>query len=275
MDKTDSEFQVKEELRVVDVNKISVNPYQPRREFDQAELEDLAQSIKILGLLHPPLVRSLPDTDEFELISGERRYRASRLAGLKQIPVVVRNTTYTLSAQAALVENIQRVDLNPLEISKAIRRLMIEFNFSQDDLANRLGKKRSTVANYLRLLSLPIHIQEGLLKERITMGHAKAILSLEGSEKQNLLYEIVLRDDLNVRETEKAALRINEKSKKNKLKYATRDFYLEGLAEKIQERLGTKVIIQSKGKKGRLCIDYYNYDDLDRLLDLFGVNQTD
>ncbi|MBA3721597.1 MAG: ParB/RepB/Spo0J family partition protein [Parachlamydiaceae bacterium] len=265
------EIAAKEELREVEIAKISVNPYQPRRHFDQEDLQELADSIKAVGLLHPPLVRPIPHSDEFELISGERRFRAASLAGMKTLSVIVRHTSSSLSAQAALIENIQRVDLNPLEVAKAMRSLIIEFSLSQDEMALRVGKKRSTVTNYLRLLTLPIHIQEAVSQNKISMGHAKAILGLEGCHKQMLLFELILRDDLSVRDAEAAAVRIGEKARKQTLNFATRDFYLEQLAEKIQEKLGTKVVIQGKGKKGRISINYYNLDDLDRLLCLFGI----
>ena len=164
---------------------------------------------------------------------------------------------------------MQRVDLNSLEVAKALRSLVEQFGYQQDDLAVRIGKKRSTVANYLRLLTLPKNIQDGISSEAITMGHAKAILALDGFEKQMLLYEMVVRDDLSVRETEEAALRIAQKAKKKMLTYANRDFYLEQIAERIQQKLGTKVQIQGSGKRGRISIDYYSLDDLDRLIHLF------
>lgn len=260
-----------EELIEVPLDLIKVNPHQPRRAFAREELEELAQSIRSVGLIHPPLVRPMPD-GTYELVSGERRYRASALAGLSKISVIARTSDTIESAQAALIENIQRVDLNPLEIAKALRSLIEEFGFLQEQLSARIGKKRSTVSNYLRLLTLPKNIQESLSKELISMGHAKAILSLEGIEKQNLLHELILRDDLTVREAEEGALRIQEKSKRKKgLVYEERNFYLEQLAEKIQRKLGTKVLITGKGKKGRISLDYYSFDDLDRLLEIFGL----
>lgn len=260
-----------EEVCEVAVEKIKVNPFQPRGHFSQDELEELAASIQAVGLIHPPVVRPLPGTDAYELISGERRLRASQIAGLAKIPVLIRQTTHSLSAQAALIENIQRVDLNPLEIAKALRTLSEQFGLNQEELGHRVGKKRSTVANYLRLLTLPKSIQESISEASITMGHAKAILSMEGFEKQMLLHELILRDGLTVRQAEEAAQRLSEKAKKQSLAYETRDFYLEQLAEKIQHKLGTKVSIQGKGKRGRISIDYYNLDDLDRLLELLGV----
>lgn len=263
-----------EELCEVEVEKIRVNPYQPRRHFAQGELEELAASIQAVGLIHPPVVRQVEGGSFYEIISGERRFRASQLVGLKKITVVVKKSTNEHSAQAALIENVQRVDLNPLEISKALKSLIEQFGYSQDELALRIGKKRSTVANYLRLLTLPKAIQDSVSSAAITMGHAKAILSLGGFEKQNLLHELILRDDLSVREAEEAALRIAEKEKKKALAYVSRDFYLEQIAERIQEKLGTKVLIQGKGKRGRIYIDYYNLDDLDRLLSIFGVRES-
>lgn len=259
-----------DELKHIPVGQIVVNPYQPRQEFDAEELEALAQSIRTVGILHPPLVRPLP-SGGYELISGERRFRAAQLASLTVIPVYIRNTECSISAQASLIENIQRVDLNPLEIAKALKKLLIEFGYSQDQLSQQIGKKRSTISNYLRLLTLPRVIQESVSKCFLTMGHAKAILSLEQEEKQVLLHELILRDDLSVREAEKAASRIGEKARKQQLSYLPRDFYLEQIADKIRTRLGTQVTIQSKGKRGRISIDYYNFDDLDRLLALLGI----
>lgn len=260
-----------EEIREVPIESIKTNPYQPRRHFQPEELEGLAASIKSVGLIHPPVVRPMDDGQSYELVAGERRLRASILAGFKRIPVLIRVSANAHSAQAALIENIQRVDLNPLEISKALKELMEEFGWSQEELGRRVGKKRSTVANYLRLLTLPQSIQDSLSEGRLTMGHAKAILSVEGVEKQILIHELILRDDLTVRQAEDTARRIEEKDKKQGLVYVEKDIYLDFLAEKIQARLGTKVTIQGRGKAGRIQIDYYSLDDLDRLMSLWGV----
>ncbi len=257
----------------VPLDLIEVNRYQPRRNFSSEELHELAQSIKAVGLIHPPVVRPIEDSKNYELISGERRFRACQLAGLSSIKVVVRETSAITSAHAALIENIQRVDLNPIEIAKAYRRLIDEFGLSQEKLAETTGKKRSTVANYIRLLGLPKNIQDAIERDEITMGHAKAILSLDGFDKQNLLLEIVLRDNLNVRDTEEAAGRLAEKAKKKELVYVNRDIYLEHLSHKIEQKLGTKTSIQGSGKQGRITVHYYNLDDLDRLLQIFGVEQ--
>jgi len=261
----------KEELVEVSLTRIRVNPHQPRRHFVPEEIEELAGSIKMIGLLHPPLVRPVGEGD-YELISGERRFRALQMIGLDKVQVLVREASESLSAQAALVENIQRVDLNPIEVAKALKAMMEEFGYNQEELAKRVAKKRSTVANFLRLLSLPREIQESLEKNAMTMGHAKAVLSLPGMEQRHLLHNLILRDELTVREAEQAARRIANKSEKKKLVYANRDFYLEQLVERIQERLGTKVVVQGKGKKGKICISYYDLDDLDRILAILGVS---
>lgn len=256
----------------VDVQAIRVNPHQPRTIFAAEDLQELADSLISVGFIHPPLVRPL-EGGMYELVSGERRFQAAQLAGMRKIPVHIRRSDTQLSAQMALIENIQRVNLNPMEIAKALRSLINEFSYNQEELGKRLGKKRSTIANYLRLLSLPKDIQDAVSHEIITMGHAKAILALDTFSKQHLLFELITKDGLNVREAEEAALRIAEKAKKQKLVYENRDFFLDHLAEKVQANLGTKVAITGKGKRGRICIDYYSLDDLDRLLVILGVEE--
>lgn len=262
---------VQDEFKYISLSHIEVNPYQPRREFNLQELEELAQSIRTVGILHPPLVRPLPHSSSYELISGERRFRAAQLADLTTIPVYIRKTDDFISAQAALIENIQRVDLNPLEIAKALKRLMIEFEFTQERLAEQIGKKRSTIANYLRLLTLPLSIQNSLVKNEMTMGHAKAILGLDQVDQQILLHAILLRDNLTVRATEQVASRMGQKAKKKQPHGISRDVHLEQLVDKIREKLGTQVFIQSKGEGGQIIINYYNLDNLDHLLTLLGI----
>lgn len=268
------ENKIQEELREIPVEQIAVNPFQPRRHFSQEELNELAASIVAVGLIHPPVVRPC-GKDRFELISGERRFRAAQIAGFTVIPVVIRSHSVVLSAQAALIENIQRVDLNPIEIAKAFRTLAEEFGWNQEELAQRVGKKRSTVANYLRLLSLPKNIQDSVLQDVISMGHAKAILSLEGFERQHLLHEMILRDGLTVRDAEDEAHRLANPEKVPASVAAPRDVFLKQLTEELQQKLGTKVSIQGKGHRGRISIDYYTLDDLDRVLNLFGISSSD
>jgi ParB family chromosome partitioning protein len=259
-----------DKLCEVDLDRIRFNPYQPRSFFSQDELRELAASIQSIGMVHPPTVRE-SNQGQYELISGERRIRAAKLAGLKKLQVLVRSSSYSHSAQAALIENIQRVDLNPIEIAKGLRQLMQEFKMSQEDVAQKIGKKRSTVANYLRLLSLPIDIQESVINEQITMGHAKAILSVNDSEMQSRLHKQVLKEGLTVREAEKAVLKHVSKSEKA-MPEVKSNIYLEHIAEQLQQKLGTKVSIHGGNAKGYIQIDYYHLDDLDRLLDLFEIS---
>lgn len=256
----------------IELSQITLNPFQPRKHFSRDELEELAQSIRSIGLIQPPTVVAVPDKEGvYELIAGERRFRAAEIAGLKTIFVIVSTIDRHYSAEASLVENIQRVDLNPLEIARALRRMIIEFDYSQEELADKVGKKRSTISNYIRLLGLPKEIQDTLSKSLISMGHAKAILSLEGFERQLMLHELILASELSVREAEEAAQNIEKQPEKQPGMVSTRDCHLEELQDRIQERFGTKVSIQGSGKRGKISIDYYSLDDLDRILDLFGV----
>ena len=255
------------EIKIVELEQIRINPFQPRKNFDGEELESLSQSIKSVGLIHPPTVRQVDD-ELFELISGERRLRASKLAGLVKIPVYVKRSTSKESAHAALIENIQRVDLNPLEIAMALKNLMEEFRYNQEELALKVGKKRSTVANYLRLLSMPIVIQASLRDEKITMGHAKAILSLENVDQQLVLHDWILRSELSVRSTEEAAKTLSEKKNRPKPEQQD-DIFLKDLESQLALKLQTRVAIQESGGKGVLSLHFYTLDDLDRLLEHF------
>jgi ParB family transcriptional regulator, chromosome partitioning protein len=259
------------EMIEIDLHLIRKNPFQPRKHFNREELEDLALSIRSVGLLHPPVVRRVEGNGElFELVAGERRYHAAQLAGMKFIPVIVVKESGDYSAEAALIENIQRVDLNPLEIAKALRRLMEEFGLQQEELALKVGKKRSTLANYLRLLTLPHKIQESVQSGLISMGHAKAILSVDGFERQLYLHDLVVEEGLSVRETEEAAKNREKILKRILPKQPADDCYLIDLQERLQVRLGTKVIISSQGNQGKIMIDYYSLDDLDRVLEVIG-----
>ncbi len=259
-----------QEVVHVDIQKIIENPYQPRRHFAPEELEELARSIQSVGLIQPPVVRAIKE-GQYELISGERRFRAAVIAGMKIIPVIVNCQGNELSAEMALIENIQRVDLNPLEIAKALRRLIVDYGLNQEELAKRIGKKRSTVANYLRLLSLPHDVQESLQKNEISMGHAKALLSLESFEKQLALHTLIKEQELSVRETEDASLKMDNAPLKRRLEpLQSKDCFIQDLEERLQQKLGTKVNIQSQGKRGTVTINYYSLDDLDRLLEILG-----
>ena len=255
----------------IDIADILSNPHQPRLNFSDEELQSLANSIKEVGLLHPPLVKWVPSLSCYQIISGERRVKAMKLAGMKKITVCIQNFGTYNSAVAALVENIQRVDLNPLEVARSMQQLIDEFKITQEAVALRLSMKRSTVTNYLRLLHLPPEIQLSLMELKISMGHAKAILSLKNSAAQSLLHELILTEKLSVRETEKRALKIEEKQQKNRLKSVNRDFYLEMFERKLQDKLETKASIIGSYKKGKISLNYYSLQDLEKILTLLGV----
>ena len=258
------------ELKEVELDKISLNPYQPRKEFCQQKLHELSKSIQGVGLLQPPVVRPLiNEGSEYELISGERRLKAAKLAGLSKMNVIINKNAGNYQAEEALVENIQRVDLNPMEIANSLQQLIEEFDYCQDELASRIGKPRSTVANYLRLFSLPKQGQQYLSEGNITMGHAKAILSLDDLEKKLHLIQVTVEKGLSVRDCEKMAKKLKKIPKRKLLvKNNSQDIYINDIEERLRERLGTKVAVSGDNNGGKIEVEYYSLDDLDRLLNL-------
>lgn len=249
----------------VDVNLIKPNPHQPRRGVSQEGLAELAQSIKEKGIIQPLLVSEVDDT--YQLISGERRWRAAIMAGLGQVPVIVRQADGLDQLELALVENLQREDLNPIEEAYAYQRLISEFGHTQEELAKRLGKDRSTLANRLRLLKLPESIQQDLAQGQITEGHARALLSLDGTEFLNSLREEIISQGLSVREAEKRARQLT-RPKRPKRKRDELDGHLTFIEEELRRCLGTKVRISWHGKKGKIEIEYYSQEELDRIIEL-------
>ncbi len=254
-----------EEIINLDITRIVPGEQQPRRVFDDRALNELAQSIKEKGVLQPIIVRRTGD-GTFRIIAGERRWRAASIAGLKKIPVIIRDAAPSDSLEIALIENIQREDLNPIETAEAFQRLMREYNLTQEELASKVGKERATVANYLRLLKLPQEIKELINKGNISMGHARALLSLEGKSQQVELARKIVTKVLSVREAESLVKRLNSPSKK--ITSSSRDPQITSLEDRLKQSLGTKVKIQHKGKRGKIEIEYYSLDELDRLLDL-------
>lgn len=246
----------------VDINQIVANPHQPRVQFDDEKLDNLAQSIKMHGIIQPLIVSRKGNS--YELIAGERRFQASKLIGLKKVPVIIREASELQKLELAIIENIQRHDLNPIEEGKAYQKLADEFQFSQEEVAVKMGKSRSLVANKIRLLGLPIEIQKGLVEGKITEGHAKAILSLDNSEKQRALYELILKSNLTVRQVEEKAKDVSVKSY-NRSKNV--DPETKKLEDELVERLGTKVRVNKSGNGGKIVIEYYSQEDLDSLLE--------
>lgn len=264
------EPEEKEERRFFYCGIEEIRPHraQPRKHFDESKLLELAETIKEKGILDPLMVRRVEDG--YELIAGERRWRAAQKAGLKEVPVIVREADDREVLELSLIENLQREDLNPIEEAEGFRELIEQFNVSHEELSKRVGKDRTTITNALRLLKLPTEIQNHLIQNRITAGHARAILSLESREKQKELCEIILQKDLSVRETEALAKRWSEKSNKRSATERRKEelvAQLQSLQDALRQHLGTKVRIQSKGKKGKIEIEYYSLEDLERIIE--------
>ena len=250
------------------IEEIIPNRSQPRKHFDESKLQELAESIKEKGILEPLIVRK--NDQGYELIVGERRWRAAQKAGLKEVPVVVKEAEGREALEISLIENLQREDLNPIEAAEAFKHLIEEFKISQEDLSKRIGKDRTTIANTLRLLKLPIEIRNQLLQNRITSGHARAILSLESKEKQKELCALIIKKGLSVREAEALAKRWSEKPKKSITavkKKGDLESQLNSLQDSLRKYLGTKVQINQKGNRGKIEIEYYSNQDLERIVE--------
>ena len=249
-------------LSEVPIGKIIPNPHQPRLTFDDAKLEELAQSIKEHGILQPLIVSR--NGDQYELIAGERRLQAAKRVGLETVPVVVRDASEQEKLELAIIENIQRHNLNPIEEAKAYLRLIDEFGMQQEGVAKKMGKSRSVVANTLRLLHLPIEIQRAVAEGKISEGHAKALLAIENPEKQRAVFDLIIKEELTVRETEVKVRSISVKPHVRSTALLNPDILSR--AEHLTQILGTKVKIAPAGKGGKVVIEYYSPEDLDGLL---------
>lgn len=253
---------------------VDVNPFQPRTDFDREALEELAESIKVQGIIQPITVRKMGD-DRYQIISGERRVQASKIAGLTDIPAYVRSANDQQMLEMALIENIQRENLNAIEIALSYQRLISECDLRQEQLGERVGKNRSTVNNYLRLLRLPPDIQAALRDKKITMGHARAIINVDNVDHQLHIYERTIREDLSVRKVEslvrELALPSRKKEKAAKTENPEMAYQIRQLQSKLSSHFGTKVQVKSSGEKGEIKIPYMSSDDLNRILELLEV----
>jgi ParB family chromosome partitioning protein len=247
-----------------DIDLIRPNRFQPRLNFSEEDLQELTDSIKTQGILQPLLVRK--DEDGFELIAGERRLRAAKRARLSQVPVVLKRVNDDKMLEMAIVENIQRENLNPIEEAEAYHRLITQLNLTQDQASARVGKSRSAVANFLRLRSLPEQIKDSITDGSLSMGHARAILGAEATPQQLAAWRAVVAKGLSVRQTEALIRRIKSEKKRPKVsRNRTEEIYLAGLAEDLSRHFGTKIVIRKVGQKGKVEIEFYSNDDLDRL----------
>jgi len=254
----------RDEIEDVPLSLISPNPFQPRRVFDEAELEELANSVKAKGVLQPILVRKLGDGG-YELIVGERRWRAAKLAGLKKIPAIIRPATDAEAMEMALIENLQRKDLNPLEAARAYQRLMKEFGLTQEAVARALGKERSSIANTVRLLALQSEVQTWVESDQLSWGHAKVLLAVSDPEQQVRLGRRAVTERLSVRDLERLVRPAHRAGRSNDARKGHRPSEIE---ERMSRRLGTKVRLIHGKTGGKIIIDYYSPADLERVIDM-------
>lgn len=253
---------------VVKISKIEPNKKQPRKNFDEDALLELSESIKQYGLLQPILVQDRKD--HYEIIAGERRWRASKLAGLKEVPVIIRNYSEQEIVEIALIENIQREDLNPIEEALAYKKLLEEFHLKQDEVAERVSKSRTAVTNSIRLLKLCEEVQQMVVNDMISTGHARAIISIEDPEQQYLVAQHIFDEKLSVRDVEKLIKDMNKpvKEKKKPIDNSQYETIYANLEENLKQKLGTKVAISSKGNgTGKIEIEFYSNDELDRIME--------
>jgi ParB family chromosome partitioning protein len=251
----------------VAIEEIRANPFQPRTEFDPAEIEALSQSIKAMGVLQPVGVRLHKGI--YELVAGERRLRAAKMAGLKTIPVVVKALDDNAMLKYALVENVQRKDLNPIEKAQAFRALMNSFKMTQEQISGELGLDRTTVSNFIRLLDLPREIQEAISKGLISQGHARALLACKNGSEQTKLLKKIVAEDLSVREVEKLVYANPTRTKNGKRALPP---LLQEIEQKIGETFGTKVRLKSRKKGGEIVIEYYSDDQLTQIMQILGIS---
>ena len=254
-------------VQVMKINEVEPNRDQPRKNFDEDALLELSDSIKQFGVLQPLLVRKRKDY--YEIIAGERRWRAAKLAGVKEVPVIEKEYTDQEILEIGLIENIQRENLNPIEEAIAYKRLLEEFNLKQDEVAERVSKSRTAVTNSMRLLKLSDKVQQMIIDDMISTGHARALLALDDPELQYTLANKIFDEKLSVRETEKLVKEIKNPKKPKEKKPVANSFIYQDLEEKMKSVFGTKVSIASKGKgKGKIEIEYYSDDELEHLFDM-------
>lgn len=269
MEKTESKAEDKGSETIVKITQVEPNREQPRKNFDEDALQELADSIKQFGLLQPILVQDRKT--HYEIIAGERRWRAAKLAGLKEVPVIIRDYTEQEIVEISLIENIQREDLNPIEEAQAYKKLLTEFNLKQDEVAERVSKSRTAVTNSMRLLKLCDEVQQMIIDDMLSTGHARALISIEDPEQQYIIAQKIFDEKLSVRDVEKLVKNLNkpEKPKKEIIEDKSLEIIYQDVEEKLKQSLGTKVDISSKGNgSGKIEIEFYNHDDLDRIIEL-------
>jgi ParB family chromosome partitioning protein len=265
--KSEPESETNSGKQMMKINIVEPNREQPRKKFEEDGLLELADSIRQFGILQPLLVRKRKDY--YEIIAGERRWRAAKIAGLKEIPVIIKDYTEQEIVEIGLIENIQRENLNPIEEAMAFKRLLEEFNLKQDEVAERVSKSRAAVTNSMRLLKLNENVQQMIIDDMITTGHARALLAIDDKEQQYILANKIFDEKLSVRETEKLIKDIKNPKKSKEKKIVENAFIFKSFEDKMKEVIGTKVSIASKGNgKGKIEIEYYSDSELERVFDM-------
>ena len=260
--------QAREKVQSLKTEQIYASRFQPRLNFSQEKIEELARSIREKGVIQPVLVRAVAE-DRYELIAGERRLRAVKHLGLSEIPAIVRRVADADLLEISIIENIQREELNPIEEAKAYRRLAMEFGHTQDHIANRVGKDKTSISNLLRILNLPEEIQDHITKNMISFGHAKVLLSLNDAKQQILFCEKIIQKGFSVRQLEQLTSGHRSRTRSSRRREVNAE--IQAIENKLQHALGTKVRIRHGKKRGRIEIEYYSLDDLDRVLKILEV----
>jgi ParB family chromosome partitioning protein len=249
---------------LADIDQIKPNAYQPRKEFDEDGIDELASSIKEKGIIQPLVGRKIGD--RYEIIAGERRWRAAQKAGLRRIPIILKDASDNEVLELALIENLQREDLNPIEEAIAYEQLIGDFGLTHDEISKRIGKDRSTITNQIRLLKLPERVKQAIMNREISAGHARAILSIESQSKALEILDLIKRNKLSVRQTEKLVQgSIKEREADKKQKYV--DPFLSNVTERLKRALGTQIKITDRNGRGKIEIEYYSLDDLERIVE--------
>jgi ParB family chromosome partitioning protein len=265
--KEKQETKNKEEETLININKVEPNPDQPRKDFDEEALKELSQSIQQYGVIQPLIVKKRKDY--YEIVAGERRWRAAKLAGLKKVPVIVKDYSENEIVEIALIENIQRENLNAIEEALAYKRLMEDFSLKQEEVAKKVAKSRTSVTNSLRLLKLDERVQDMLSKEELSMGHARALLAIEDGNQQVEVANKVIDEKLSVRDIENLVKRLGkEPKKKEESKEDPNQFLYRDMEEILKHVFGSKVNIKNKKNKGKIEIEYYSLDELERIVDM-------
>lgn len=259
-----------DQVQQIAITKIIKNPFQPRKRFDEAAIEELAQSVREHGIIQPIVVRK--NVKKYEIVAGERRYRAAKLAGLTDVPVIVRDFNEQQMMEVAILENLQREDLTPIEEAEAYNSLIVNLKFTQEDLAQRLGKSRPHIANLIRLLQLPEEVRELVNEGHLSMGHGRALLGLKNKRRIPEVASKVMKDQLNVRQLEKYIQDLNE-SVSRETKQPKKDVHTQATESQLREYFGTLVQIKKVKNKGKIEIEFYSEDDLQRILEMLNIEE--